>query len=171
MTFVESLSKKTFDYIPEALSNRLLETYAEAITQVNEHLNQGFDEERHKTESLVGMLNDRVAKDIDLAKQTKGFCSADTFISLGMSRMSYLPQSQRPMIELLYRIVLLGALENHAADNPRYMPEARTQVPNYEKGIAKAYTALHGGDAKEGTAFAASIRCDIENAVVRKNAR
>lgn len=171
MSFVASLSRSQLDFLPSALSDQLLERYGAAIEAINTCMNEGSAPE-HKTANFISTINDRVAKDVEMvAHNIHGFCAADVFVSLGMTRMAYLPKEQKPTVELIYRVMLLGALENYAKNYPRYRDEARKQVPAYEAGIAEAYTRLNGGDAKEGVDFAASARAMIEAELSQGQAR
>lgn len=164
MSFVAAVTnthKRDLLFMSPVLSQALQTAYADAINAINTSLNHGSPS-GHRTLNIISTLNDRVEKDIGLARLNGGFPDADTLVDHGMLRMRYVPKDQQGELELLYRVMLLGALTKYTADHPLYRDTARTQTQAYEQGIAQAYSAVHEGDTKGGEAFAKAVCEEIQ---------
>jgi len=162
MSFVDAFSATRLDFLPQAVSDVLLQEHAVTIQSINDHLNSGVRDEQ-RTESIVKILNDRIGKDVTQAHIDHGFPSIDTLTKLGMLRMSYVPDEHKGTVELLYRTMLLGALMEYAERHPAYRLEAQKQRKAHESGLIDAYARMHGGDKEAGVDFVMQLQAQMES--------
>ncbi len=169
MSFVDSLHpNKKLDYVPDAMSHALLAEHGEAIARIDAALKASGPAD------MVAVLNSAIAWEVTFAKEPfclaphadramkergRGFASLDDMLERGLGQ---LPETDKNTAELLYRIMLYGALMQFANEHPIYRKEAGRKRLEHENGISDAYRRVMGGDKETALEYTLDVSAAIE---------